>query len=153
MRDNVGKHNYIECNHELQLKNAAMDKRKFIFFSLFLSAAFLIWLLVDSLSFMPKDGTRIYAREAELSQLMTGRDDPETGIVTREILPEERLDLNTASVEDLQRLEGIGPALAEAIVRDREENGSFQSVDDLIRVSGIGEKRLEAIRDHVEVGG
>jgi len=137
----------------LQLKNVAMDKRKFIFFSLFLSAAFLIWLLVDSLSFMPKDGTRVYAREAELSQLMTGRDDPDTGIVTREILPQERLDLNTASAEDLQRLEGIGPVLAEAIVRDREENGRFQSVYDLTRVSGIGEKRLEAILDHVEVGG
>ena len=137
----------------MQLKNVAMDKRKFIFFSLFLSAAFLIWLLVDSLSFMPKDGTRVYAREAELSQLMTGRDDPDTGIVTREILPQERLDLNTASAEDLQRLEGIGPVLAEAIVRDREENGRFQSVYDLTRVSGIGEKRLEAILDHVEVGG
>ena len=137
----------------MQLKNTAMDKRKFIFFSLFLSAAFLIWLLVDSLSFMPKEGAHIYAREAEFSQLMTGRDDPDVGVVTREFLPEERIDLNTASAEELQRLEGIGPVLAEAIVRDREENGRFQSVYDLTRVSGIGEKRLEAILDHVEVGG
>ena len=137
----------------MQLKNTAMDKRKFIFFSLFLSAAFLIWLLVDSLSFMPKEGVHIYAREAEFSQLMTGRDDPDVGVVTREFLPEERIDLNSASAEELQRLEGIGPVLAEAIVRDREENGRFQSVYDLTRVSGIGEKRLEAILDHVEVGG
>ena len=96
---------------------------------------------------------RIHAREAELSQLMTGRDDPDLGTVTREILPEEKLDLNTASAEELQRLEGIGPVLAEAIVRDREENGNFQSVEDLTRVAGIGAKRLEAIRDHVEIGG
>ena len=65
--------------------------------------------------------------------------------------PEERLDLNTATAEDLIFLPGIGPALAQRIVDYREENGPFTAVDELKNVSGIGEKRLEALRDYVTV--
>ena len=130
-----------------------MDKRKFLLFSLILFAGFLLWLGIASVFFMPEQGIAIYAREVDPALLMTGRDDPDATSVTREFLPQERIDLNTASAEELQRLEGIGPVLAEAIVQDREKNGKFQSVDDLTRVSGIGEKRLEAIRDYVEIGG
>ena len=54
----------------------------------------------------------------------------------------EKLDLNRASTEDLGALPGIGPSLAERIVKTRQELGRFESVDDLLEVSGIGEKRL-----------
>ena len=65
--------------------------------------------------------------------------------------PEERLDLNTATAEDLIFLPGIGPTLAQRIVDYREKNGPFTAVDELKNVSGIGEKRLEALRDYVTV--
>ena len=68
--------------------------------------------------------------------------------------PEEelkRIDLNTADTDTLQRLPGIGPALAERIVKDRAANGPFATVDDLTRVEGIGEKTVEAIRPYVTV--
>ncbi|MEW5763126.1 MAG: ComEA family DNA-binding protein [Bacillota bacterium] len=62
-----------------------------------------------------------------------------------------RININTADAAELDRLPGIGPALAERIVRYREENGPFASVDDLLNVSGIGEKKLEGLRDYATV--
>jgi len=63
-----------------------------------------------------------------------------------------RIDVNTAAAEELEQLTGIGPALAEAIVRYRAEHGPFQSAEELLRVSGIGEGKLEAIRDEITLG-
>jgi len=63
------------------------------------------------------------------------------------------VDLNTADAETLQQLPGIGPALAERIVADREANGPFADLEDLTRVSGIGEKTVQAIAPYVTVGG
>lgn len=62
-----------------------------------------------------------------------------------------KIRINSASVEELQKLKGIGPAKAEAIVSYREENGPFQTVEDLLEVSGIGEKTLETIKDDIVV--
>lgn len=72
----------------------------------------------------------------------------------RGALPEEeavRINLNTAAAGELEQLSGIGPSLAEAIVRYREEHGPFASVDELTEVSGIGPAKLEAVRDRLTV--
>lgn len=71
-----------------------------------------------------------------------------------EITPEAPglLDINTADLDQLQSLKGIGPALAQRIIDFREENGPFQSVEDLLQVKGIGEATLEGFRDHVAAG-
>jgi competence protein ComEA len=61
------------------------------------------------------------------------------------------LDLNTATATDLETLPGIGPTLAEAIVRERERRGGFASVEDLKQVRGIGEARFADIRELVVV--
>jgi competence protein ComEA len=61
------------------------------------------------------------------------------------------VDLNTAEVPDLERLPGVGPATAAAIIDDRTRNGPFASVDDLDRVPGIGPAKLAALRDLVTV--
>jgi competence protein ComEA len=61
------------------------------------------------------------------------------------------ISLNTAGIEDLERLPGVGPVLAERIVAHREANGPFSVVEDLLGVSGIGEAKLAAIRDLVSV--
>ena len=68
------------------------------------------------------------------------------------LLPDEVIDLNAADAYDLDRLPGIGPAKAEAILTYREEHGPFQSVDDLLSVSGIGEVTLENLRPYVTAG-
>lgn len=65
--------------------------------------------------------------------------------------PAGPVDLNTATVADLEQLPGVGPSTAAAIVDDRTRNGPFASVDDLDRVSGIGPAKLAALRDLVTV--
>lgn len=62
------------------------------------------------------------------------------------------VNINTADAETLDaELVGIGPALAAAIVRDREENGPYKTADELARVQGIGESVIEKNRENIKV--
>ena len=61
------------------------------------------------------------------------------------------LDLNTATLEQLDTLPGVGPATAQKILDFREEHGGFGSVDELTQVPGIGEKRLASLKEQVRV--
>ena len=64
--------------------------------------------------------------------------------------PVGKLDINSAQVDALMSLPGIGEVRAHAIVRHREQNGDYASVDDLLGVPGIGPATLDAVRDLVE---
>ena len=59
--------------------------------------------------------------------------------------------LNTGSLDDLLRLPGVGPIIAQRIIDHRSANGPFRVVEDLLDVPGIGEGKLAAIRDVVAV--
>ncbi len=61
------------------------------------------------------------------------------------------LDINRASVAELMELPGIGPALAERIVRYRFLHGPFRSVEELLEIPGIGPQILEGLRQRVRV--
>lgn len=62
-----------------------------------------------------------------------------------------RVNLNTADLQALDTLPGVGPATAKSILDWRETNGRFTAVEDLLGVAGIGEKTLAALRDLVTV--
>lgn len=61
------------------------------------------------------------------------------------------VNVNTADVDQLDALPGVGPAIAQAIVDHRSENGPFATVDDLLEVRGIGDAKLADLRDRVTV--
>ena len=63
--------------------------------------------------------------------------------------PGGKLSLASATVDQLDELDGIGPTLAERIIEFRDENGGFRSVEQLREVEGIGEKRFEALKEAV----
>jgi competence ComEA-like helix-hairpin-helix protein len=58
---------------------------------------------------------------------------------------DHRVDLNTADLDDLQRLPGVGPVAAARILADREENGPFQTVEALVRVPGFGPAKVRVL--------
>lgn len=62
-----------------------------------------------------------------------------------------QVDVNTADASELERLPGVGSALARRIVEDRESHGAFSSVEDLTRVRGIGPETRERLEPYVTV--
>ena len=60
------------------------------------------------------------------------------------------ISLSTATIEQLDTLDGVGPATARKILDWRRQHGGFRSVDDLGQVPGIGPKRLAALRERVQ---
>lgn len=66
-------------------------------------------------------------------------------------IPVGKVNINTATVSDLQTLDGIGETKAAAIIEYREKNGPFKAVEDIMKVSGIGQKTFEKIKDKIEV--
>jgi len=75
----------------------------------------------------------------------------ETERRTRPLAPGETINPNTASEEDLDRLPGIGPALAARIIAERERGGPFRSLEDLERVPGIGPAKREKLKRYLRV--
>ena len=61
----------------------------------------------------------------------------------------QRVNINTASIDELMTLDNVGEATAKKIVSDREKNGPFATIEDLKRVSGIGDKKFEAIKERI----
>ncbi len=66
--------------------------------------------------------------------------------------PPASVNLNTASVDELEALPGIGAAKAQAILETRKAKGGFKTVDELADVKGIGEKQLDRLRPFVTTG-
>ncbi|HIO69893.1 MAG TPA: helix-hairpin-helix domain-containing protein [Nitrospirales bacterium] len=65
---------------------------------------------------------------------------------------DHNVNVNTATVNELKTVPGIGKVIAERIVEYRENERAFNTLEDLLNVKGIGKETLEKLRDHVTVG-
>lgn len=61
------------------------------------------------------------------------------------------ININTASIDEIIEIRGIGKAKAEAIIKYREDNGNFKNIDEIKNVPGIGESLFEKIKDYIKV--
>lgn len=62
---------------------------------------------------------------------------------------DDKININTAGIKELDLLDGIGEGLAKRIIDYRTKNGEFEVIEDIMRVSGIGKEKFEAIRDNI----
>lgn len=92
---------------------------------------------------MVSDGQMVYIPSEE---------EAESGIAEEAgFLADGRIDLNTATAEQLMTLPGIGESKAGNIIRYREEHGAFASVEDLMKVEGIKEGTYNRLKDSIKV--
>jgi competence protein ComEA len=63
----------------------------------------------------------------------------------------EKINLNSATVEQLQTLPGIGPAIAKSIVEHRAKSGKFNRIEEIINIKGVGEKKFQKIKDRLVI--
>jgi len=70
--------------------------------------------------------------------------------IEQEAAESKIININTATKEQIIRLRGIGPALAEAIIEYRSANGAFKDKEELKKVNGIGPAKFEKIRDYIK---
>jgi len=66
-------------------------------------------------------------------------------------VPADKVNLNTATVDQLQALPGIGPALAQRIIEYRNKAGKFTKIEEVLNVKGIGEKMFQKMKDRLTV--
>jgi competence protein ComEA len=66
--------------------------------------------------------------------------------------PEGKVNINSASVEQLSALPGVGAKLAARIVEHRQKSGAFKSVQELMNVKGVGEKNFEKLQPYLTTG-
>lgn len=97
------------------------------------------------------EGLNLAQRVRDQDRIYVPRRGEDLPIVTSNA--DSRVDINTATLEELDTLPQIGPSLAQAIVAYRESNGPFETVEELLLVKGIGPATLEKLRDLVTVGG
>ncbi len=98
-------------------------------------------------------GERLWQKTDDRPYVISGAHAPEveTPAPPKFYVPDSLVDINTAGVDELATLPGIGQAKAEAIVEYREANGPFAAPEDLMQVSGIGEATYRKLAVYITV--
>ena len=118
----------------------------FLLALIFLSAALRLARLPDPIT-LPDSATLDLAAHVDATRAAVAEEER----LDRPLAEGERLDPNSASSPELQRLPGVGQALAERIIEDRDRNGRYRTLADLDRVSGVGPRMLERLAPHLQL--
>lgn len=100
-----------------------------------------------NLAYILKDGQKIYIPNTEDNNKKI---EYNTANIENNI-KEEKININTADEDELQRLPGVGASTAAKIIKYREENGSFRKIEDIQNVKGIGEAKYNDLKEQIEV--
>jgi competence protein ComEA len=100
----------------------------------------------------PSSSTAKHADEASVATAPSSSGSPSSSrSASSKLAPGEKININTASVEELDRLPGIGKTKAQGIVDYRNQNGSFKSLEDIEKVKGIKAGSFEKLKDHIKL--
>lgn len=138
---------------------------EFIYKKRWLIGGILIFVIICGVSLIIWDrsrGTKSTTENQEIAELKTQNDllrqqlsNQSAGVAGAATTDEEtdKINLNTASAEELDALPNIGPARAADVVAYREENGGFKTIEEIKNIKGIGDKYFEDMKDLITVGG
>lgn len=128
----------------LSTEDAERMRKKSVIVLLAALAAFLLLTSGYFLGRRTVRGVRVSAEDGVPARELTA-------LSTQAETETERLNINTATVEQLTQLPQIGEVIAQRIVDYRTQHGPFSAVSELLNVEGIGQSRYEAIRDYITV--
>ena len=99
-----------------------------------------------NLAMILSDGEKIYIPTTE--ELV----DYNSGVsYIPELQVQRKININTASLEELQNIPGVGPSTANNIINHRTKNGKFKKIEDIKNVSGIGESKFESMLEYISI--
>lgn len=100
-----------------------------------------------NLAYELEDGQKIYIPSKDEEETMIIEEGANSNYETKETV----VNINKASSEQLQELNGIGKSLADTIIKYREENGKFKDIEELLNVPGIGDSKFLNIKEYVKI--
>jgi len=104
-----------------------------------------------NLAYTVEDGQKIYIPNKNDIEVEVVSTENGENIILNYDSSSLKININTASVQELCKISGVGEALAQRIVNYRLQNGKFESVEDLKNVTGIGDKKYDSIKDYVKI--
>ena len=96
-----------------------------------------------NLAYVLEDGEKLY--------IPTIHDENDIEYLISESGVNEKVNINTAKIDELQNIPGVGPSIAQAIIDYRDENGKFKSIEDIKSVSGVGESKYKKMEKYIKV--
>ena len=104
-----------------------------------------------NLAYELSDGQKVYIPSIKDESEEYISENAGENVIEDEDIKDGKININTADIDLLQTINGVGGSLANKIIDYRKQNGKFKSIEDLKNVSGIGEKKFEDIKDKVIV--